>query len=70
MKNFQDGGCSNHLSKILRKIDFCGNHATALVVENNWTRLGLIDPIDPISKKSLKPIYQSDSKWSRLIESD
>ena len=28
-----------------------------LVEENNWTRLGPIDPIEPISKTSLKPIY-------------
>ena len=42
----------------------------SLVEENNWTRLGPIDPIDPISKRSLKLIYYSDSKWSHLIESD
>ena len=41
-----------------------------LVEENNWTRLGPVDPIDPISKTSLKPIYKSDTKWFRLIESE
>ena len=29
MKFFQNGGCSSHLPKVLRKIDFCGNHPTA-----------------------------------------
>ena len=29
IKNFQNGGCSSHLPKVLRKIDFCGNHPTA-----------------------------------------
>ena len=29
---------------------------SSLVEKNNWTRLGPIDPIDPISKTSLKPI--------------
>ena len=39
--------------KSTKKISF----VTALVEKNNWTRLGPIDPIDPISKTSLKPIY-------------
>ena len=29
----------------------------SLVEKNNWTRLGPIDPIGPISKTSLNPIY-------------
>ena len=32
-------------------------HLISLVEENNWTRMGPIDPISPISKTSLKPIY-------------
>ena len=36
---------------IMRKL------TSILVEKNNWTRLGPIDPIETISKTSLKPIY-------------
>ena len=43
---------------------------SSFVEKNNWTRLGPIDPIDPISKRSSKPIYQSDSIRGDPFEPD
>ena len=40
-----------------KEILFHDENAPSLVEKNNWTRLGPIDPIDPISKTLLKPIY-------------